>query len=107
MSFSKQLAADLHNVFLADSGFAERVTLGGKDVTAQVIRGPSQYPHGQVPGLILSHVRIHVAAADAPTEWEEGLTVEFDGADWVIETRHLCAGLVVFNLSREQEGMRW
>ena len=51
-----------------------------------------------------SRVRIHVAESDAPQEWEQGKSVNFNGADWVIDARRACAGLVTFDLSIEQGG---
>lgn len=104
MDFKEQIARDARHVFLNNDEFAELVLLAGKEVMAQVIREPSEYPQGQSPMLGRSRVRIHVAESDAPQEWEQGKSVNFNGADWVIDARRACAGLVTFDLSIEQGG---
>lgn len=104
MDVKEQIAIDARRVFLNAEEFAERVILAGKEVTAQVIREPSEYPQGQSPMLGRSHVRIHVAEPDAPQEWEQGMSVDFNGEDWVIDSRRTCAGLVAFDLSLERGG---
>ncbi|WP_288229823.1 hypothetical protein [uncultured Desulfovibrio sp.] len=104
MDFKEQIARDARHVFLNNDEFAELVLLAGKEVMAQVIWEPSEYPQGQSPMLGRSRVRIHVAELDAPQEWKQGKSMNFNGADWVIDSRRACAGLVAFDLSIEQGG---
>ena len=102
MDFKEQIAIDARRVFLNAEEFAERVILAGKKRDGPGLREPSEYPQGQSPMLGRSHVRIHVAEPDAPQEWEQGMSVDFNGEDWVIDSRRACAGLVAFDLSLER-----
>lgn len=104
MGFKEQITIDAQRVFLNAEEFAELVTLAGREVMAQVIWEPGEYPQSQNPLLGRNHIRIHVAETDAPQEWEQGMSVDFNGADWVIDSRRACFGMVTFELSLEQGG---
>ena len=74
MTFTEQLEADLHNVFLNPAEFGETINLNGRAMMAVVEAFDVEFDHaeGFRPGVSLEGVALHVAESDAPDEFRSG-----------------------------------
>lgn len=86
MTFTEQLEADLHNVFLNPAEFGETINLNGRAMMAVVEAFDVEFDHagGFRPGVSLEGVALHVAESDAPDEFRSGREVRFNGEVWFV-----------------------